>query len=235
MREEILRMNQVTYVSQGVVRLDNFSLTVWAGEILGLVPINNDGLEALFSLLKQNLPLRSGYVYYHGKRVNGGECVVVQDMDDCAQRDFLALLERGEPEKGRLLVGGAPLTSGRDRSIAVVQERPTETMLFPSMSYMDNLCFNMDHSFPNIWASRGMRRSIREEYSPLLGAEVFDMRVDDLTDRQKYDLVFTRLLLQRPKVVFCIHPFKKAGVAIRSHIWASIWPTPWPWPTGSSG
>ena len=82
-------------------------------------------------------------------------------------------------------------------------------MLFPSMSYMDNLCFNMDHSFPNIWASRGMRRSIREEYSPLLGAEVFDMRVDDLTDRQKYDLVFTRLLLQRPKVVFCIHPFKK--------------------------
>lgn len=432
MREEILRVNQVTYVSQGVVRLDNFSLTVWAGEILGLVPINNDGLEALFSLLKQNLPLRSGYVYYHGKRVNdwreprggsnrisvirnesclakdltvadnifvlrpgfrkwliqphvlekqltpfieetgvpiradayidelttfqrfvvellkavvtgsrlivlenadafisdselaklqgilthyagkgiaflylsahfeetlrfchrtalmsnghllkyfdlkdtqnstlalpcvedydrwvraqlelpdkrrtakaalelravcrgnlrdidlrvnGGECVVVQDMDDCAQRDFLALLERGEPEKGRLLVGGAPLTSGRDRSIAVVQERPTETMLFPSMSYMDNLCFNMDHSFPNIWASRGMRRSIREEYSPLLGAEVFDMRVDDLTDRQKYDLVFTRLLLQRPKVVFCIHPFKKAGVAIRSHIWELI-------------
>ena len=64
-------------------------------------------------------------------------------------------------------------------------------------------------------------RSIREECSPLLGAEAFDMRVDDLTDRQKYDLVFTRLLLQRPKVVFCIHPFKKAGVAIRSHIWAS--------------
>ena len=95
-------------------------------------------------------------------------------------------------------------------------------MLFPSMSYMDNLRFNMDHSFPNIWASRGMRRSIWEEYSPLLGAEAFDMRVDDLTDRQKYDLVFTRLLLQRPKVVFCIHPFKKAGVAIRSHIWELI-------------
>mgnify|MGYP006922461064 CR=1 FL=1 len=38
-----------------------------------------------------------------------------------------------------------------------------------------------------------MRRSIREECSPLLGAEAFDMRVDDLTDRQKYDLVFTRI------------------------------------------
>lgn len=129
---------------------------------------------------------------------------------------------RARPEKGQLLVGGRPLSSGRDRAIAVVQERPTQTMLFPGMSYMDNLCFSMDHSFPHIWTDRGMRRSIREEYAPLLGAEVFDRRVDDLTDRQKYDLVFTRLLLQRPRVVFCIHPFKKAGVTIRSHIWELI-------------
>ena len=60
-----------------------------------------------------------------------------------------------------------------------------------------------------------MYRSIRTEYAPLLGAEVFDLRVNELTARQKYDLVFTRLLLQRPKVVFCIHPFKKAEVSIR--------------------
>lgn len=95
MREEILRMNQVTYVSQGVVRLDNFSLTVRAGEILGLVPINNDGLEALFSLLKQNLPLRSGYVYYHGKRVNdwreprgGSNRISVIRNESCLAKDL---------------------------------------------------------------------------------------------------------------------------------------------------
>lgn len=92
-------------------------------------------------------------------------------------------------------------------------------MLFYSMSYMDNLCFNLDHRFPRIWLSKGIRWSIREEYAPVLGAEVFDKRIDELTSRQKYDLVFTRLLLQRPRVVFFIHPFKKAEVSIRSHLW----------------
>ena len=94
-----------------------------------------------------------------------------------------------------------------------------ETMLFHSMSYMDNLCFNLDHRFPRVWLSNGIRRSIREEYAPILGADVFDKRIDELTNRQKYDLVFTRLLLQRPKVAFFIHPFKKAEVSIRSHLW----------------
>lgn len=151
-------------------------------------------------------------------QVNAGECMVIQDMDDCALSDFLAVLQSGQPESGQLLVGGKPLGSGLDRSIAIVQERPMETMLFYSMSYMDNLCFNMDHRFPRIWLSKGMRRSIREEYAPVLGTDVFDKRIDELSNRQKYDLVFTRLLLQRPKVAFFIHPFKKAEVSIRSHL-----------------
>lgn len=429
MRKEVLRMDQVTYECQGVTQLENFCLSVWEGEILGLVPVNNWGVEALFSLLTQNLPLRYGYIYFYEKtvnnwhdprrgsnrvsvirnesclakdltvadnifvlrsgfkkwhirphilreqltpfieeigvpiradayidslttfqrfvvellkavvagsrlivlenvdafiseselaklqeillhyaqkgisflylsahfeetlrfchrtalmsngrilkcfglksgsedflslpcvgdydrwvrsrleepvrergdrpvlelralcrgnlrdvdlRVNAGECVVVQDMDDCALDDFLAVLEHGKPESGQLLAGGKPLSSGLDRSIAIVQERPMETMLFHSMSYMDNLCFNLDHRFPRVWLSKGIRRSIREEYAPILGADVFDKRIDELTNRQKYDLVFTRLLLQRPKVVFFIHPFKKAEVSIRSHLW----------------
>lgn len=142
-------------------------------------------------------------------RMNAGERVVVQDMDDCALSDFLAVLEHGRPERGQLLVGGRPLAGRLDRSIAIVQEWPMELMLFYSMSYMDNLCFNLDHCFPGIRLSRGMRRSIREEYAPVLGAEVFDKRIDGLTSQQKYDLVFTRLLLQRPRVVFFIHPLKR--------------------------
>lgn len=432
MQREVLRMDQVTYEHQGVTELDSFSLSVWEGEILGLVPVNNYGVEALFSILTQNLPLRWGHVYYHEKcvnswrrcpgglnrisvirnetclaqdltvadnifvlrsgfrkwrirpqvlerqlqpfleeigvplqadayidslsvfqrfvvellkavvagsrlivlenvdaliseselaklqeillhyaekgiaflylsshfeetlrfchrtalmsngrilkcvdlrgssrdmlslpcvgeydrwvrehlekpdrelsqraalelrrlsygslqevelQVNAGECVVMQDMDGCALGDFLEVLERGQPETGQLLVGGEPLRSGADRSIAIVQERLTQTMVFQSMSYMDNLCLNMDHRFPRIWLSPGMRRSIRVEYAPMLGPEVFDKSIDELTDREKYDLVFARLLLQRPKVVFLIHPFKKAGVPIRSHIWELI-------------
>ena len=70
MREEMLRMERVTYINQGITGLDNFSMTIWAGEILGLVPVNNAGMEALFTLLKQNLPLHYGYIYYHEKLIN---------------------------------------------------------------------------------------------------------------------------------------------------------------------
>ena len=70
MREETLRMERVTYQSQGVTLLDNFCMTIWSGEVLGLVPVNNYGLETLLALLKQNLPLHYGYIYYREKLVN---------------------------------------------------------------------------------------------------------------------------------------------------------------------
>ena len=95
MRKEVLRMDQVTYEYQGVTQLDNFSLSVWEGEILGLVPVNNWGVEALFSLLTQNLPLRYGYVYYHEKLVNdrydhrrGSNRVSVVRNETCLAKDL---------------------------------------------------------------------------------------------------------------------------------------------------
>ena len=38
MREETLRMERVTYREQGVTQLENFSMSIWAGEIMGLMP-----------------------------------------------------------------------------------------------------------------------------------------------------------------------------------------------------
>lgn len=428
MREEMLRMERVTYRNQGVTELDNFSMTILSGEIMGLVPVNNDGLDALFLLLKQNLPLHYGYVYYHEKLVNewrkteggtnrvsiirnesslaqdltvadnvfvlrkgfrkwfmqpevlkkqllpfmedigmdiradayvdeltifekfvvellkavvagsrlivldsvgtfisdsesvklhgilrhyagkgisfiyisahfeetrqfcdrialmenghiikyfddkdnkpdqffipcvedydrwvrtqleaqeekqekaafevrslyhrnirnlnlwvnAGECLVLQDMDNCALEDFFFLLEGHKPESGQIIVDGDRLKPGMDRRIAVIQELPAETMIFHNMSYLDNLCFTMDHRFRKIWSSKGMRKSIVSEYGQLLGEDVFFKRPEELTLKQKYDLVYTRILLQNPRVVFCVQPFRRAEVSIRSHIW----------------
>ena len=64
MREEVYRRERVTYCEQGVALLENFSMAIWTGEILGLVPANHFGLSALLRLLRQNLPLHYGFVYY---------------------------------------------------------------------------------------------------------------------------------------------------------------------------
>ena len=62
MREEILRMERVTYLEQGTPQLENFSMTLWEGEIFGLIPVNHYGISSLLKLLRQNLPLHYGYV-----------------------------------------------------------------------------------------------------------------------------------------------------------------------------
>ena len=70
MKEEVLRMDRVTYLEQGVTELNHFCLTIDAGEIVGLIPVNDTGITSLFKLLRQNLPIHYGYVYYHSQLVN---------------------------------------------------------------------------------------------------------------------------------------------------------------------
>ena len=56
MKEEVLRMDRITYREQGATELNHFCLDIDAGEIVGLIPINDTGLAALIRLLRQNLP-----------------------------------------------------------------------------------------------------------------------------------------------------------------------------------
>lgn len=426
MREEILRMSEVTYVEQGSVQLEDFSLNVFAGEIVGIMPRNGHGLTALIELLRNNLPLRAGYVYYREEPVNSwrapkahinrigviqdksclvgdmtvadnifvlkpgfktwlirpsvlasqvqpmldrlgvdiradayadtltsfervmvelvkavavgcrlvilreigtiisdqeiarlhgilrryaeegisflyiglhyeelmqicdriavyangrvirvflpeegnlpydeqyvrrvreqmhhpetpcgaspalqvrglvsgevkglsltaaaGECVVLQDLQNLIFGDLIgALLGERSVQAGDILVDGRPLASGGvRRQIAVIRERPDISMIFKEMSYLDNLCLTVDHRLPEIWRSGRARMGLRQEWAKRVGEDVFDMPPGQLSKRQRYDLVYQRILLQRPKVVFCVQPFNGADVGMRMHIW----------------
>ena len=70
MREEIFRMERVTYIENEVVMLSDFHLQIYRGEIMGMVPVTNHGLTAFLKLLQNNLPIFDGYVYYCGEKVN---------------------------------------------------------------------------------------------------------------------------------------------------------------------
>ena len=71
----------------------------------------------------------------------------------------------------------------------------------------------------DVWLTNKIKKSLRQEYAELLGEEVFDLRVEELSHKQKYDLIYMRILVQNPKVVFCVQPFKRAEVSIRIHVW----------------
>lgn len=107
----------------------------------------------------------------------------------------------------------------KDEKAAIIQESPTSSMIFHGLSYMDNLCMSLSRRMGNIWKNNSIRGSIRREYESLLGEDAFDMKVENLSEKQKYQLIYSRVMLQNPQIVYCIKPFKGADLAHRIHIW----------------
>lgn len=70
MREEIFRMERVTYLDRDIVYLEDFNLQIFKGEIMGMLTVNAHGLSAMLALIQGNLPLYDGYIYLGGKQVN---------------------------------------------------------------------------------------------------------------------------------------------------------------------
>ena len=70
MKQEILRFENVTCKKDGAVYLDNFSFYMTAGEIVGLLSVNDRGIKELIELMAKNHPIDAGRVYMGGKLVN---------------------------------------------------------------------------------------------------------------------------------------------------------------------
>ena len=63
-------MDRVTYRAHNVTLLDNFNFQIFAGEVMGLIPLDSLGVDALISLLQVNGPLLYGYIYLQEELVN---------------------------------------------------------------------------------------------------------------------------------------------------------------------
>ena len=156
-------------------------------------------------------------------QVYKGECVAMQILDAGTMEEMRQILT-GDllPERGRICLHGKNCRIPGNQGIAVVQERATKSMIFPELDYMNNLCICLAEKVPSIWHDHRLRKSIFSEYAPVLGEEVFYMPVENLSEKQKYQLVYTRILLQKPEILFCIQPFMGADLVHRMYIWSML-------------
>lgn len=155
--------------------------------------------------------------------VSAGECLVVQIQANHIFQELVQMIAgEKEPEAGELRILGKPAKFAESEKLAVIQELPTKSMVFPELSYMENLCISLSRRIPFLWLRRSIRSSIRQEYGPILGEEVFETPVEELSEKQKYQMIYTRVLLQKPKVVFCIQPFKGADLSHRMFVWKML-------------
>lgn len=166
--------------------------------------------------------LSSGAVRDLTFAVSPGECLVLQDLDNRIFGDLLAALQ-GERtiESGGVKLRGERFSCVPTRDIAILREQPADTMLFNKMSYFDNLFFTVDHRLPELWRSVRVQEGVRRD-TDVPGRGLFDLKVEQLTKTEKYDLVYNRIRLQNPAVLFCIQPFKGADVGLRKHIWGLL-------------
>lgn len=155
--------------------------------------------------------------------IQEGECLTIQSLSETVFQRLVGILEGEEPlTGGRILVDGKAVGPRESRNIAVLKEQSTRTMLFPELNNMDNLCFGLSRRVAHVWSGRKIRASIRQEYREVFGEEFFSLYPDQLSERQKCRLVYTRILLQRPRAVFCIQPFKGGDLPHRMFIWQML-------------
>lgn len=107
MRQEMLRIENVTVEEEEVTYLQHFNMHIFAGEIMGLMALDSHGLKVLIQMLTDNIPLKYGSVYYKEKLVNtyrksaqgynrifiiGGKGTLVEDL---TVSDNIFVLRRG--------------------------------------------------------------------------------------------------------------------------------------------
>lgn len=192
--------------------LEGYDRNVWGYPETGHLP--RAGREIM---LEAVLPDRGDKRFSFS--VGEGECLTLQAQDDQILQSCVLFLTG---EESRITMDGRERKISMEKEIAVVSAQPTSTMLFSEMSYMDNLCMGLARRMPDIWNGQKIRASIRMEYAPILGDEVFDSPVEELSERRKYQLVYTRVMLQKPRVAFLIQPFMGADMPHRRFIWEML-------------
>ncbi len=147
-----------------------------------------------------------------------GECAVIMDLDNFLYTPMASLFRnRRNPEGGSIKIAGADINQA-GRQLAFLDLRPIDTALFHHLSYMDNLWFLADRRIPLFWFHRRFRKNSQREYQRQFGQVVYQRNLANLSTKQLYDLIYHRILLQRPALLVCIQPFAEVDMHQRLRI-----------------
>ena len=131
MRQEVFRMERVTYSEEGNTLLEDFNLNIFAGEIMGLIPVSGHGMQAFITLLKLNQSLDDGYIYYREEIINSwresnhshNRISVIQDksclVESLTVADNIFVIRQGFSKK----IMQPKLLERRAKAVALLEKR----------------------------------------------------------------------------------------------------------------
>lgn len=104
------------------------------------------------------------------------------------------------------------------KQLMVISASPAESMLAPSLTYMENLCLGLDKKMGRHIVSGRTVKSVREEYGGRIGACINAKDLYGLSLFDLYNLIYYRVHLLNPKAVIICNPFKNTDIILRKHI-----------------
>ena len=153
--------------------------------------------------------------------VKKGECLTILDMDNRGIQDLAAIISGyAKPSSGKLFVDERVISFAQKSNllrsgVAYIPENPVQKTLFFNLSYLENLTFLIDRRLKRRIIGKKVLSSIKEEYKDLAGAEIEAADLWGLEMKSLYNLVYLRLLLYNPAVVFIMQPFSQADMYLR--------------------
>jgi len=156
--------------------------------------------------------------------VEKGECVVFFDTNNTIYSDLLQLMNGEQrPKYGSIIWNEKKFSKKAAKNalvngIAVIMENATENMLFDNLSYVENLYFLVDKKLKSYNHKSKVLKSIMGEYENIVGEEIHANDITKLGLTSLYNLVYYRIHLYKPKLVFCVQPFSGADMYLRKHI-----------------
>ena len=153
-----------------------------------------------------------------------GECTVLLDMDNTVLSDIMQLMN-GELRQysGDIFFENTVYTEKHARhaianGVAFIEQNPIETMLFKEMSYINNLCFLVDKKQNPVGLNKRIIKNVIQEYEPIVGMDIYETNIMHLKLKSLYELIYYRIHLCNPKIIFCVQPFSGADMYLRRHL-----------------
>ena len=95
----------------------------------------------------------------------------------------------------------------KKRGIAYCRERAYESMVIQNMTVRDNVMMDLSIKVPSVWFFRKYRKNLDAVIEKEIGKGCAGKKLRDLPSFQLQQVVFLKLLLSAPKVIFCEKPF----------------------------
>ncbi len=155
--------------------------------------------------------------------MKNGECVVLYDKEHKLEYGIGDFLSGYKECSGEIYYEGLLLKRKKRKGyslkdVSVIDIDPVKKMIFYNMNYIENLSYGLEKKLSGNKLKKRYTKNIQCEYEKYIGKEVYTENLWSLEKKSLYNIVYYRIHLLNPKIVFILQPFWGADIFDRHYI-----------------